>query len=228
MPAVHPVSSMRPLLIWDIDGTLLEPRGVGRGSLNAVFQQLYHIPDGFEGLDFAGATDHDLWTQAATRGHVPLDDYPIFFRHYALHLRKVLRETPLMPLPGVVALMVSLSNRGWPMVLGTGNIRAGAYAKLSAAGLAPYFPAGGFSQPGRSRAAVIAGAATTVPETVTPIVIGDTPRDIEAGHANQFRVLTVATGRFLPDQLQSAGADAVLENLHSEDAFWHALGQFVR
>nr|MBA2546753.1 HAD family hydrolase [Solirubrobacterales bacterium] len=40
--------------------------------------------------------------------------------------------------------------------------------------------------------------------------IGDTPRDIEAGHGAGIRVTGVATGKFSQDELKEAGADATI------------------
>ena len=215
---------MRPLLIWDIDGTLLEPRGIGRAALNEAFAAMYGIAAGFDGLDFAGAADHDLWLQATAQSHVrpTADETAKFFITYRNRLEALLTRTPLRPLPGVSTLIPLLSQMGWPMVLGTGNICAGAYAKLSAAGIANYFPGGGFSQPNLTRADILQSAAAGRDPAMV-IVLGDTPRDIHAAHANRFVILGVATGRFSEASLAQEGADLVLPNLGSPDQVMMAL-----
>lgn len=213
----------RALVIWDIDGTLLEPRGVGRQALNQACRSLCHVDSAFDGLDFAGATDHHLWEQAAER-HPRLAaavDAQQFFIEYSRQLRQSLKESPLKPLPGVPDIIPFLSASGWPMVLGTGNIRAGAYLKLGAAGLANYFPGGGFSQSGAARAHLLDCARRSAGrewQNSPAVVIGDTPRDIDAAHATGASIIAVATGRFSADELKSQGADVVLETLEDRDA----------
>ncbi|MGZ5419211.1 MAG: HAD family hydrolase, partial [Solirubrobacterales bacterium] len=43
--------------------------------------------------------------------------------------------------------------------------------------------------------------------------VGDTPRDVEAGHGAGIRVVGVATGEYSVEQLLEAGADAAVETL---------------
>lgn len=220
-----PRNFKRTPLIWDIDGTLLEPRGVGKEALNWAFQHRFGIPEAFEGLDFAGATDHDLFEQVCRRHGVLDDDPRRFFRDYVQVLRDILADRPLKALAGVPPLLAQLSLKGWPMGLGTGNIRLGAFTKLGQAGLAPYFPTGGFSHAGFSRADILRQAARHLPEGPA-LVIGDTPRDVEAAHQAGFLVLTVATGRFDVATLERAGADGVLPSLDAPEAFFEAIARF--
>ncbi len=209
----------RPLLIWDVDGTLLELSGVGRQALNQAFLSLHHISEAFDQLDFAGATDHALYRQAVD--HFLNDQGAAepsrFFQVYLDRLRVLLTHAPITPLPGVPALLALLSRAGWSMVLGTGNIRAGAYRKLGRVGLANYFPGGGFSTPGCSRADLLRTARETAPPDTPAVVLGDTPRDVEAARQLGLPVIAVATGRYAPDQLASCGADQVVETLEDRD-----------
>ena len=50
------------------------------------------------------------------------------------------------------------------------------------------------------------------------VVVGDTPLDVECGHANAARVLAVATGSFGVAELCAAGADYVTEDLSDTNA----------
>jgi phosphoglycolate phosphatase-like HAD superfamily hydrolase len=47
-------------------------------------------------------------------------------------------------------------------------------------------------------------------------VIGDTPRDIDAGREAGFRTVGVATSDYSVDQLKAAGADLVLSDFERE------------
>ena len=205
----------RPLLIFDIDGTLLEVRGVGRQALNSAFHDLFGLEGALDALDFAGATDYEHFAHLCELHPdvVSPADAPRFFFHYAKTLVVLLSSARLAPLPGVTALLARLSRSGWPVTLGTGNTQTGAYAKLGAAGLAGYFPHGGFSAPGRSRRDIIVAARCGFPPQYPAVVVGDTPRDIAAAHAEHLPVIGVATGRFSVPALVEAGADAVLADL---------------
>jgi phosphoglycolate phosphatase-like HAD superfamily hydrolase len=48
------------------------------------------------------------------------------------------------------------------------------------------------------------------------LVVGDTPRDIEAAHGVGAFAVAVATGPFSEDELRKAGADCVLASLEEE------------
>ncbi len=218
----------RPALIWDIDGTLIEARGIGRQALNQAFADVFHVESAFSELDFAGATDYDLFAQAVH--HCGLETTSatpeMFFARYIRRLRQLMTTSAPRPLPGVIAMTAQLSQAGWRMTLGTGNIRAGAYCKLAAAGIANYFPHGGFSRPGLSRAAILKDAQGTKGPSGA-IVIGDTPRDIEAAHHIGAAVIAVATGRFSVQDLETRGADAVLATLEDTNAFKSAVADIV-
>jgi phosphoglycolate phosphatase-like HAD superfamily hydrolase len=47
------------------------------------------------------------------------------------------------------------------------------------------------------------------------ISVGDTPRDVEAGHTIGIRVVGVATGHFPVESLEEAGADWVLKTVEA-------------
>jgi phosphoglycolate phosphatase-like HAD superfamily hydrolase len=58
---------------------------------------------------------------------------------------------------------------------------------------------------------------TAFPGAAT-VLVGDTPLDVAAGRAGGARVVVVATGPYRVDELESTGADAVLEDLRDTEA----------
>jgi phosphoglycolate phosphatase-like HAD superfamily hydrolase len=52
-------------------------------------------------------------------------------------------------------------------------------------------------------------------EGVTCLAVGDTPRDVEAGHGAGIKVVGVATGSYSVDELRDASADWALETVES-------------
>jgi phosphoglycolate phosphatase-like HAD superfamily hydrolase len=103
--------------------------------------------------------------------------------------------TTVYPLPGAMELLKALSDvRKFHSSVVTGNFEATATVKLETAGLAPYLHRGAYASDSQRRADLphIAKARweemngrTLLPEQC--IVIGDTPRDLEAARLNQMR-----------------------------------------
>ena len=52
-------------------------------------------------------------------------------------------------------------------------------------------------------------------DPVRMLVVGDTPRDVEAGRAAGAVTVAVATGKYSVEQLAKTGADFVLRTLES-------------
>jgi phosphoglycolate phosphatase-like HAD superfamily hydrolase len=103
--------------------------------------------------------------------------------------------------------------------IATGNIRAGADAKLAAAGLAKWFAFGGYGCDSRVRAELVAAAIRRAGDAREVIVVGDTIHDIAAARACGATVCAVATGADPPEKLTHA--DAVFGSL-AELPAWHA------
>ena len=109
--------------------------------------------------------------------------------------------------------------------LATGNVVRGAELKLRHYGLWERFRGGGFGDVSSDRTKVLAAAVEVLAEAggvdvaeASPVVIGDTPRDVSAGHAIGARVLAVATGNYGVDALRESGADFVLPDLRDTEA----------
>jgi phosphoglycolate phosphatase len=114
---------------------------------------------------------------------------------------------------------------GWKLGVVTGNIEATAKAKLKSAGLLQYFDPSGFGcgcdHPDRVEIARIALHRAGNPQTT--VLIGDTPRDVEAAKANGMVSIAVATGIFDIQALEKAGADHVFEDLTDSNRLFSIL-----
>jgi phosphoglycolate phosphatase-like HAD superfamily hydrolase len=100
----------------------------------------------------------------------------------------------------------------------TGNIRAGAEAKLEAAGLAHWFDLGGYGCDSHLRPELVAAAIGRAGPCDEVIVVGDTIHDITAARACGATVCAVATGSDSAEAL--AHADVVFRSL-AELPAWH-------
>ena len=126
-------------------------------------------------------------------------------------------------MPGVEELLDRLIDGGVLLGLTTGNVEAAAHIKLARVNLNRFFSFGGYGSdsPDRTeltkraleRAEVVFGKDL---DRSAVFSVGDTPRDVEAGHGAGIRVTGVATGRFTTEELLAAGADAAIESLRDE------------
>ena len=125
-------------------------------------------------------------------------------------------------MPGIEELLDRLIDGGALLGLVTGNIEAAAHIKLARAGLNRFFSFGGYGSDSADRTEVTK-AALGRGELVSGgslgdgacLAVGDTPRDVAAGHGAGIRVVGVATGAYSVEELREAGADWALETVES-------------
>lgn len=103
----------------------------------------------------------------------------------------------------------------------TGNIAANARVKLAAFGLDPLLDlsVGAFGADALQRPDLVAVARARVhklrgmPEDVPFVLVGNTPRDVQAALATGSGIIAVASGIHSHDELAAAGASFVLPDL---------------
>ncbi len=206
----------RAWIFFDIDGTLLYARGAGRKAFRQAFEEALGWDQGVEHINFYGATDLDVFRRiCAERGEPSTPAMErAFFDRLGIRLDEHLAETPPELFPNIGKIIPLLSNV-WKLGVVTGNIEANAKAKLRHAGLLDYFDPSGFGcgcdHPDRVEIARLALERAGNPRRA--ILIGDTPRDVEAARANGMVSAAVATGVFDCQTLKKAGADYVFEDL---------------
>lgn len=207
---------MRDALLFDIDGTLLYARGVGRAAFGAAFLAAYGRPYPDVGnLCFVGATDSNVVRMmAASCGIIstPAKEEHFFLR-LAHDIDAALAQNAPLVFPGVPELISRLNGHGHALGIITGNVRATAWSKLRHAGLDHAFIFGAYGDEHHERSAIAALAITRVPSDATVrILIGDTPLDVQAAHANGLKAVAVATGWVTAEELAAAGADLVVSD----------------
>lgn len=211
-------------MLFDIDGTLLYARGIGRAAFGTAFLDAYGLPyPDIAGLCFVGATDSNVVrTMAAECG---VSSTPAREEHFFLRLAQEIdaglaHNRPLV-YPGVPELIDCLYRRGVTIGMVTGNVRATAWSKLRHAGLDYAFSFGAYGDDHHDRSEITRLALLRSPAPVRALV-GDTPLDIQAAHANGLKAVAVATGWVSAEELAAAGADLVLKDF-SDTA--HTIGQ---
>ncbi len=222
-------------LLFDIDGTLLRASGAGRRAFEQALGDHAGGPidEAIRSLRFDGMTDRGIVRQSLALLGRTFEEAACsaILARYVEVLRGEIDQAPgFRVLPGVVPLLETLSARGAPYGLCTGNVVEGARVKLARGDLERFFdwgPGGmhGFAADGEARELVVAAAVRRVSaalgRAVAPaevLVIGDTPRDVFAAHAVGCPALCVATGNFDEAALRAAGADEVVATLEAPAA----------
>lgn len=215
------------LVLFDIDGTLLNSGGVGRASMQRALSEVFGSP-GSPSYRYDGKTDKQIVRDVMRlEGH---SDEHIDSRMTTLLDRYLdglktgieSRKFDVRPLPGVVEILDALEERD-DVVLGllTGNVEAGARAKLTAAGIDPdRFRVNAFGSDHEHRPQLPAIAQRRFGEALgvevagdKVIVIGDTPADIECGRELGARAIGVASGHYSVSDLEKHAPYAVFPSL---------------
>jgi phosphoglycolate phosphatase-like HAD superfamily hydrolase len=212
-------------IFCDIDGTLLYAKGAGRVAFGAAFQEAYGMPVDMSSVNFAGATDSGVIQELAARSGVELEPCRTlhFYERLTVYLEANLAKHPPLVFPGVERFLQRVS-RHWKLALVTGNIRACAYLKLRYGGLAQYFTdIGGFGDddPDRNRMAALALERAGRPEGA--VLLGDTPLDIEAAHANGMLSVAVCNGQFDRGRLEQENPDIIVDSFEDAEHLFDAL-----
>jgi phosphoglycolate phosphatase-like HAD superfamily hydrolase len=216
------------IILWDIDHTLIENAGVSKEIYAAAFAALTGTPPVHEAAT-EGRTDR-LIMREMFRHHCRAEPaWPIVEtalgqagENRAGDLRR--RGTVL---PGVrEALRVASEEPDWVSTVLTGNIAANARLKLSAFGLNRLLDlsVGAYGADAEQRPALVAVACKRVycakglADDVPVVLIGDTPRDVEAALTTGSAIIAVSTGIYSPAELAAARAPVVLRDLSDTPA----------
>ncbi len=229
------------LVLFDVDGTLVDTAGAGRRAVEHAFTRVFGLDGVAErsrGVRFAGCTDPAIFqTLAREVGIDPRDWEAHAGRFEAAYLSELEREMARPDdrrrvVPGAERLLRDLAGRpGVVLGLVTGNLELGARLKLRPFGLEPYFRGGGFGSDDADRR-VIARRATEKLSSATGIpfrardvvVVGDTEHDVDCARANGYRAVAVATGWVPRGVLEAARPEALLDDFADLGAALAALG----
>lgn len=232
----HGGRALRPsVLLFDIDGTLVNAGGAGRRSLEKAMER--HLGGAIRreepwlaGMKLDGMTDRLIVREAVLAVGHPFDEALCdrILDSYADELEQEIQGPGYAVLPGVEALLEELGRRAVILGLCTGNIVRGARIKLARGGLDRHFgfedgAVYGFAADGEARERIVEAAlrraSAHLGRRLDPreaLVIGDTPRDIAGARAAGVPVLAVATGRFTVEALRAERPDFAVPTLETK------------
>ena len=214
-------------VLFDIDGTLVTTGGAGGEAWKRAFVELFGNPLDIREVTESGMTDPEVGRVALQNilGRDPdARELAAAMGHYLRHLAAAVDESEgYRVMPGIEELLERLVDAGHLLGLTTGNVEAAAHIKLSRAGLNRFFSFGGYGSDSNqrvelTRCALDRGKLVSggVLDSGSAISVGDTPRDVAAGHAAGVEVVGVATGNYTIDQLRAAGADWAIETVAAD------------
>ncbi len=219
------------LLIFDLDGTIIDVFGCGRKAIRTTMRKMFGVKRAGENLDFPSSTDYVILSKISKQ----FDLKEAFFERinefqsiYAEELKnEIKRSRTAKLLPGFPELLRHLNlDPRWYLSLATGNMKAGAITKLRYFGLEEYFPTVGFGDNARNKKEVIELGLKDARKFFKNdfkkgkiFVIGDTILDIEAAKKLGLNSIAVATGFEEKEKLTQAQPDWLFDDLSCIDTF---------
>src|SRR5258708_1223835 len=121
------------LLLFDIDGTLINSAGAGVQALKLTLTERFGIQDDLTDIEIAGVTDSGIVVSILKKPKIPAthENITAFLDSYVHYLSIELPRREGTLLPGVLELLEKLKSRkGLVLALLTGNVARGARLKL--------------------------------------------------------------------------------------------------
>lgn len=217
---------MPRLVLWNVDHTLVDVGRVTREAYAEAFQRVTGRPL-VRLAPTAGRTESEIIFETlafndvvTTEDHLP--DFMAALAESFTARRKAIRKEGRV-LPGAREALAAVGRlRDVAQTVLTGSIRPNAVTKLTALGLDKYldFEIGGYGSETYPKAALVELARTraakkyggTIAEEAT-VLVGDSPRDVQAALIGRAKTIAVATGTATEAELRTAGADVVLPGL---------------
>jgi phosphoglycolate phosphatase len=226
------------LILFDIDGTLVDSGGAGTRALDLAFAELFSISSAFVQISMAGKTDMQIVREGLLLHGISSGNgvVPGIIAAYLKHLSRQIQNHDKHLKPGIreaLDALTSLKDR-YALGLLTGNVEEGARIKLEAFNLNRYFSFGAFGSDNEDRNRLLpiaverfeylSGRKTAYEDC---IVIGDTPRDSWCSKPYGALSIGVATGPYGIETLKNAGADKVFETLADTEGFLKELERIL-
>jgi phosphoglycolate phosphatase-like HAD superfamily hydrolase len=211
-------------VLWDIDGTLISTGGAGAVAWQRAFEELYGVEANIDEHTRAGMTDPEIteiiFNEVVGREGTR-EEHAEVVAKYLEHMPEAVAESKGYEVkPGIAEILPRLAEAGIAQGIVTGNVEAAARIKLARGGLDKYLAFGGYGSDDRGRVKVTrhaierGGEVTGAPlDLAATISVGDTPRDVSAGHGAGIRVVGVATGAYSVAEQEAAGADWAIEDV---------------
>ena len=211
------------IILFDLDGTLLRSQN-GHVAFNQAILKTFGVPGDIRTVRPDGKTDpeilQEIFDVAQQKVEWGREQWQIFSEHLEDCYQDAIAKgyTRVLALPGVSELVTELSRReGVAQGVVTGNLEVTGRLKLEAAGLGHHIGPGAFGSDSARRADLPRIAMERwqahLKRPVLPehcVIVGDTPKDLEAARVNNMKCLLVGTGRYPVEELELMDPDHFL------------------
>ncbi|MGC2191497.1 MAG: HAD family hydrolase [Candidatus Dormiibacterota bacterium] len=211
-------------VLFDIDETLVHTGGAGARSWAYAFDKLYGVEADIGKHTSAGETDPEVGTETfeAVLGRQPSPSEMVaVYAQYLLHLAEdIWTSKDYRVFDGVEDTLTRLSAAGIILGVVSGAMEGAARTKMMPGNLNRFFIFGAYGSDSPDRAELTKLAIEKagrlhgkVLSRKEVMVVGDTPRDMEATNRAGGTSVGVATGHYSAEQLKEAGGAWVLGSL---------------
>jgi phosphoglycolate phosphatase len=217
---------MERLVLFDIDGTLTRTQN-GYLPFNEAIFRTFGIPGDIRSVIPDGNTDPRIVEEIFIAANLHMEIDPALWQAFAAKLKSCYVNavragaTAIRALPGAAELLQVLStNPGFAGSVVTGNFEPIAHVKLNTAKLDRYLCRGAYGSDSphrpdlpaiaRQRWEAVSGRSIGSEQCV---IVGDTPKDLEAARLNGMKCVLIGTGRYPVEELMLSKPDACLPDL---------------
>lgn len=212
------------LILFDIDGTLIDTGGAGARSWAWAFEREFATKVDIAEHSTAGMTDPAIgrttFEEVMKRQPTSAELTRLMAGYQAVLPDFVFASESYRVLDGVQSLLEGLTREGVTLGLTTGGLQAAAHAKLGRGQLNHFFFVGGYGSDSEDRVALTRAAVERGERLLgrqldlsEVFVVGDTPLDVAAAKGVGAVSVGVASGRYDVAELEAADPDHVLASL---------------
>ncbi len=214
------------VVLFDIDGTLINSSRIGRAALGRALLEVFGTIGSLDTYEFAGKTDRRIVRDLLTAEGWLVDEVearlPELDERMAVAGRALFTPETIWSCPGIPQLLGILGRHDDVILaLLTGNIRHTAPLKLAAAGIdSSLFKTGAYGSDSYDRDDLFGIALERIRQTTglrftgeEVIIVGDTPADIRCARSGGGRAIAVATGPYSTEVLSRHQPDHLFDDL---------------
>jgi phosphoglycolate phosphatase-like HAD superfamily hydrolase len=211
----------KSVLLWDIDGTLL---CIENSKLDKHTRAMNNIlKSNCVGIsDTSGMTDLQIIEESANENSIILNEKEVgaILQNLEMLSSIEIEDFPLVENLNITQTLEATSSMNFTNGLLTGNSMNRAIRKIESAGLTKFFDfsLSYFGDKAQNRIGLVQSCITSIgQENIKKIVIiGDSPRDIEAAKEFGIRVIAVATGKYSYQELFNFTPSLLLKDLKTD------------
>lgn len=226
------------LILFDIDGTLIKFKSGTAGKIfSGIMEDIFNVKIDKNKLpDFAGQTDLRILKEICKINNIPFESVEaqidLVWKKMLNSFSKYCTEDYILLLEGVPELLKILYEaQNITLGLLTGNFRENAYQKLKTYNLHKFFSFGAFGSDDEDRKklpplAIERANSFFKGNSFSPentLIVGDAPRDIECGKANNIKVAAVATGNFKLIELEKYNPELLFQDFQDYETVCSAM-----